>query len=136
MSGLTVRELRPVIHKSGASIHLLTQWCSIRAVRPSENGDTNHKGQANRFSLPQSVGILVAAKEKQTVRGCHASYVTELVNAFASVTPEWLLSSFSQGNTHLAGIWKGKPILEPKRPYWTDVKAAYNLVAKACKGEK
>ena len=99
-------------------------------IKPVSGGEGH--GDHRRFSLIQAVGLAVASKYRDTFMGITAKGVGLTVAAFESVTPEWLEEQFKQGQTHLAMIHQGKPLLRgPQYPDWVDVQACYEIVKKA-----
>ena len=98
-------------------------------ITPAEEGGPG-RGQGHKFTLMQSVGLVVGAWLRYSERSCVMAYVGEVVKAFDAVTPEWLEAQLygKYGLTHLVTIHKGKPLLAASKYDWPDFREAYELV--------
>jgi hypothetical protein len=124
--------LEYVAAAAGITPKLLRDWVNddVPGIEPAVRGGKG-RGLSHRFTIPQAVGVIVAARLRNSARSCALSYVAKVVEAFAGVSGQWLEEQFAKGRTHLVTVHAGRPILEAKRyEDQVDVKAAYRAVAK------
>jgi hypothetical protein len=127
MKYLTSGDIAELIAPTGVTDKQFQAWCNRNLIIPVAGGGT--RGCHRRFTLMQVVGIAVAAKVYAGERGCVPDYVGAVVEAFASVTVEWLLNQFENGQTHFITPHHGRPLLGgPQYPEWVDVEGTYREV--------
>jgi hypothetical protein len=115
---------------SGLPPTTLRDWIAAGLVEPAEAGGRG-PGNAARFTLPQGIGLLVAAEHHRSERGCAPAFVAAPVRAFAAVTTDWLAAEFAAGRTHYLFPHHGKPLLAGAGPDRPDVRAAVAAVTAA-----
>jgi len=113
---------------SGLAPNTFDEWCRKGIVRPVEGGEGH--GSHRRFTLMQTVGIVVAVKIRSSERGCVLSYVQKVIEAFEQMTEAELQKRFAQGGTHFVRPHHGKPILQGRAYDWVDVQQTFNDVMK------
>src|SRR4051794_15635342 len=91
---------------AGIPAPTLDEWCKKGVLTPVSGGDGH--GSHRRFSLMQTVGIVLAVKLRQTKRGCALSFVRDVVEAFKGMPEQELLRAFEVGRTHFANSIYGK----------------------------
>jgi DNA-binding transcriptional MerR regulator len=125
---LTVEEVCEV---SGLEPQTLRNWISRGLITPAQGGGVG-RGKGHRFSVMQTVGLVVAERVRASEQGCVLSYVGKVVEAFAATTEKKLLQLFHQGRTHFVCSYHGKPVLQgPSQgpTYdWVDVQATHKEV--------
>jgi hypothetical protein len=105
----------------------LRDWIRDGYVSPTHRGGIG-TGNGHRFSLTQAVGIVVASQVRYSRRGCSPAYLKAVVDAFASLTEEGLVSLIQQRGRYFVHEHYGKPILQEEggEDYgWPDVEQAY-----------
>jgi hypothetical protein len=117
----------------------LRVMCEEKVIKPI--GGTG-RGTVRRYTVPQAVGIAVAAKLRATERGCSLRYAECIVSAFADTTEDELEAEFAKGNTYFffVPLKKDTPLLWPKGDDpddptegvdSVDVRKCYEVVKKA-----
>lgn len=105
----------------------LTDWKLKGYITPAVLGEAI-RGAGDRYSLLQAVGIAVGAALRRSKRGCALSYVSEIVDAFASMPEPRLLRHFHSGRTHFTVVHRGLPLLGDPAEHRVNVEEIYNAV--------
>lgn len=108
---------------------VIADWIEKGLVQPAERLGIG-RGQGDRFTPMQAIGIVVAAELRRSERGCVLEYAGKIIEAFAGVTDTWLQKQFAEGKTHFIRVHHGKPLLSGKQYDWIDVRTEYNTVVK------
>jgi hypothetical protein len=133
MKYLTSGDVVEIIQPIGVTAKQFAGWCERELIVSTEGGGT--KGNHRQFTLMQTVGIAVASKIFKSDRGCVASYVGMVVQAFGAKKEEDLLEQFKKKATHLMMVVRtGSGLhleLTGAADDRVDVKATYNEVVEA-----
>ena len=132
---LSFVEIAALVGPVGVPRHRLEGWCDRGYIVPAEGGGS--QGVHRRFTLMQSVGILVAARVFASEQGCTPGFVGTVVAAFGAMTEADLMGQFAKGRTHLLTVCGGAPVLGSKQhPHQADVRQAHRDVIAAMLGKK
>ncbi len=110
-----------VCELAGLSANVFNEWCVKGILIPIDGGEGS--GDHRRFTVMQTVGIIIGARLRASARSCALSFVKIVVEAFADMTEEELAEQFQQDHTHFSGfVHMGRPYLEmPKYDDMIDV---------------
>jgi len=126
-NALSTTAIRDLCRLPGAT---LTDWIEKGIVTPVAGGEKG-RGHTRLFSFTQAVGLMVASQLRASERGCHPSYIAQVVTAFASLTVAELQTQIAQDGPHFVGIVQGKPVLRAiEYPEWPNVERIAKQVSK------
>ena len=120
--------IEQVCEVAGLESQTLRNWIANEVIIPSDKGGMG-RGHGHRFSVTQSVGLVIAAEIRRSKQGTSLTLIKDLVRSFSDLSEEQLQAEFGQGNTHLVlpdPILLFKP--HPKRTDEPNVREAYARV--------
>jgi DNA-binding transcriptional MerR regulator len=129
MRTLTTGDVLEIAGPDGLTPKELRLWCEQGLVNPIEGGDGH--GSHRRFSVMQTVGIVVATKVRRSEQGCVPAYVGKVVAAFARMKEAELKKLIAKNGPCLVTIHEGRPLLRGAQFDWVDVEDVYDRVNKA-----
>ena len=98
---------KDIVETVGVSSKTFRNWRELGVVIPARGGQ--RKGDHDRYTIMQAVGIAVVCELIKSDRGCKHAYAKRVVDAFSSVSEDWLQGKLSKGRFGFTGICRGKP---------------------------
>jgi DNA-binding transcriptional MerR regulator len=129
MRTLTTGDVLEIAGSDGLTPKELRLWCEQGHVTPVDGGDGH--GSHRRFSVMQTVGIVVATKLRRSERGCVTEYVGKVVAAFARLSEGELKKMIAKDGPCLVTIHNGRPLLRGQQFDWVNVKDVHERVTAA-----